>query len=341
MDGLRVISAGFHPTIQDYGRPSVQHLGIPAAGAMDVPSLRLANRLVGNPENTAAIEIRLVGPTLEVLCDSVRVALAGSCTTMTLLGNDGGPLPAHQSVRLSRGQKLRVPPLSDSAGAYLAVEGGFDLPPVFGSLATFVRAGIGGFEGRALVDGDVLPVVTDAVDRRPEVVLATPSFLAAEGPMRIVLGPQDDFFTAASIDRFFSSEFVVGAAVDRMGMRLEGPAFEHSRGHDIISDGIALGAIQVPGNGQPIILLADHQTTGGYPKVGTVISSDVHRLGRLRPGQSVRFERISAADGERQARAAETDLQTIFRQITTAGPQLDLGRLQDSNLISGVVLAGA
>ena len=126
-----------------------------------------------------------------------------------------------------------------------------------------------------------------------------------------------------------------------MGMRLEGPAFEHSRGHDIISDGIALGAIQVPGNGQPIILLADHQTTGGYPKVGTVISSDVHRLGRLRPGQNVRFERISAADGERQARAAETDLQTIFRQITTAGPQLDLGRLQDSNLISGVVLAGA
>lgn len=340
MGSLQVISAGFHPTIQDLGRPMVQHLGVPASGAMDLPSLRLANRLVGNPETTAAIEIRLVGPTLEVTCDSVRLALAGSRTPMTLLGDDGGPLPAHKSVRLTRGQRLRVPPLTDSAEAYLAVEGGFDIAPVYGSLATFVRAGFGGFEGRALADGDLLPLTLSAVDSRAEVVLANPSYLDAQGPIRVVLGPQDDFFTAESIAQFFNSDFTVGAAVDRMGMRLEGPAFVHSRGHDIISDGIALGAIQVPGNGQPIILLADHQTTGGYPKVGTVISADVPRLGRLRPGQSLQFQEISAADGERAAGAAETAMQAMFRQISAAGPQLDLNRLQDSNLISGVIRAG-
>ena len=337
MTGLRVIAGGLQTTVQDFGRPHVQHLGIPASGAMDRTALRLANRLVGNDEAVAALEIRVLGPTLEVTADSARVALTGSRTPLEIVGE--GTVAGHRSVCLTRGQRLRIPALGDGALAYLAVEGGFDLPPVYDSLATFGRAGLGGLAGRALAEGDDLPLARASVESRVEHALAKPDYLDKSGPIRVVLGPQDDFFTVESLARFWASDFTVSSAVDRMGMRLDGPAFDHRGGHDIVSDGIALGAIQVPGNGQPIILLADHQTTGGYPKVGTVIGADIGRLSRLRPGAELTFEEVSVTESEAAARTAEGEVQALFRRIAPAGAALDLARLADSNLISGVVSA--
>ncbi|MED5519875.1 MAG: allophanate hydrolase, partial [Pseudomonadota bacterium] len=175
MTGLRVIAGGLQTTVQDFGRPHVQHLGIPASGAMDRTALRLANRLVGNDEAAAALEIRVLGPTLEVTADSARVALTGSRTPLEIVGE--GTVSDHRSVCLTRGQRLRVPALGDGALAYLAVEGGFDLPPVYDSLATFGRAGLGGLAGRALSEVDDLPLALASVESRVEQALAKPDYL--------------------------------------------------------------------------------------------------------------------------------------------------------------------
>lgn len=337
MAGLKVIAAGLGPTIQDLGRPGAQHLGVPPSGALDPVALRLANALVGNPEGAAAIEIRLMGPTLEVTARSARVALVGTETPIDIIGEKAAQAPANQSVRLEQGRRFRVGGISDSGVAYLAVEGGFDLPSIYDSLSTYTRARIGGFEGRGLSDGDVLPLVRDDIEERGEQRITDISWRAETGSIRVVLGPQDDYFTDDAKRDFFAETFKVSREADRMGMRLDGPALSHARGHDIISDGIVTGAIQVPGNGRPIVLLADHQTTGGYPKLGTVISSDVPRLGRLRPGDALRFEEVDLAAAEAARHALEEQLSKITGRFGSVDPWLDLDALYRENLVSGVV----
>lgn len=340
MSGLKVVQAGFAPSLQDFGRPAFQNRGVPVSGALDPVSLRIGNALVGNDGGVAAVEFRLVGPTLEVTAESVRVALTGTRAELIVEAGERVALPSYQSVTLRRGQRLSVAPVADSGVAYLCIEGGFDLPRVFDSLSTYGRSRIGGFEGRALQDGDELPLRIDEVEARGELRLEDLSYLDERGPMRVVFGPQRDYFTDESAATFLKSEYGVSREADRMGMRLEGPALEHARGYNITSDGIVTGAIQVPGNGLPIILLADHQTTGGYPKIGTVISADIPRLGRMKPGDTLSFEEIDVAGAEDARRIQEKDTRRLLGALTPAAAWLDEAALYRENLISGVVQDG-
>ena len=337
MTGLKVIEAGFAPTLQDFGRPAFQNRGVPVSGALDTVSLRIGNALVGNDEGMAAIEFRMIGPVLEVMADSIRVALVGTRAGIVVEAGERIELPAYQSIRLKRGHRFSVNPVTDSGAAYLCVAGGFDLPAVFGSLSTYGRARIGGFEGGALKNGDALPLCLNEAAERGELGLENPGYLDMGGPVRVVLGPQRDYFTDESATAFLTGEYKVSREADRMGMRLEGPSLEHACGYNIISDGIVTGAIQVPGNGLPIILLADHQTTGGYPKIGTVISADIPRLGRLKPGDTVSFREVSVADAEEARREHEKEVKRLIGSLSPAAAWLDEAALYRENLISGVV----
>jgi len=337
MSALRVLSAGFAPTIQDLGRPQVQHLGVPPSGALDPVALEIANALVGNAPGAAALELRVMGPTLEVEAESVRLALVGTVAAIEVQGERGGPVDANRSVRFTRGTKFRIGGLSDTGVAYLAVEGGIEVPEVYGSRSTYTRARIGGIEGRAVRDGDRLPLLIDTVGERSEQKCADLDWARSGGPVRVVLGPQDDFFSSESIAEFFAETYTSTREADRMGIRLDGPTLAHVKGHDIVSDGIVTGAIQVPGNGRPILLLADHQTTGGYPKLGTVISADVPRLGRLRPGDEIRFQQVTVAEAEVARADLEASTARIIDRFERAGAWLDEAALYRENLVSGVV----
>jgi allophanate hydrolase len=335
--GLRVIAPGLHTTIQDLGRWGYQAMGVPVSGALDAVSLRLANRLVGNPDNASALEILYQGPTLEVVAERVLVALAGDAV-LELVGEPVVTVGAWRGVVLDRGQVFRVGRLG-AACCYLAIAGGFAVAPCLGSASTFVRGGLGGFHGRALRAGDVLPLADPNGGDGAELSLREPPALRRDAPIRVVLGPQDDHFTEAAIAALLGAEFTISKSADRMGMRLDGPLLRHRDGYNIVSDGIATGAIQVPGSGQAIVLLADHQTTGGYPKIATVISADLPVVGRKRPGDKIRFAAVSAEEGEHLRRAQEAELAALTAAMMPAGPlgAFDPERLHRLNLISGVV----
>ena len=330
---LKVVRAGLFDTLQDLGRIGFMALGMPTAGAMDRIGLGLANALAGNPTNTAALEIGVMGPDLLVEADSVRVALIGPLSPSLIEGPDASPKPleSDRSHLLKRGQTLRVGMVEGSSTAYLAVAGGFALPAFMGSLSTYSRAGIGGRE--AAPGGD-------------EPKLAQP-FDYGTGPIRVVWGPQEEYFSAAGRQTFIGADYKVSKEADRMGIRFEGPVIEHAvavdkGGADIISDGIGPGAIQVPGAGLPIVLLGDRQTVGGYPKIATVASVDLPRLGRLLPGQTVRFAAIPVEEAEKLRRDQEARLQRTIAGLVVARPPggIDLVRLYEENLIDGVVYSG-
>ncbi len=339
---LRVIAPGLMTTVQDLGRPGYQHLGVPPSGPLDHVSMRAANLLVGNPPATAVLEIVHTGPALAVAADSVRLALAGASATIDILPADGGArtLPPLASARLLAGDTVRIGALSGGAVAYLAVEGGFALPAVMGSVATLTRAGIGGFAGRALRSGDLIRLRQSVAGERAELMLTAPPAPPVTRParIRVVLGPQDDHFTARALATLFRATYTITRASDRMGMRLAGPRLEHSvKGSDIVSDGIATGAIQVPGDGLPIVLLVDRQTTGGYPKIATVISADIPTLGQLMPGEGITFAAVDVAAAEAAARQLANSIADMSRRLTRREAVLDAAKLMRENLVSGMV----
>jgi biotin-dependent carboxylase-like uncharacterized protein len=340
MSALKVVRAGLFDTVQDLGRIGYMALGMPTAGAMDRVGLALANALVGNPANTAGLEIGVMGPDLLVEAESVRVALVGPLSPSLIDGDDAPPKPvdSDRSHLLKRGQVLRVGMVEGSSIAYLTVAGGFDIHPFMGSLSTYARAGIGGFEGRKLAVDDVLPLKRDSAPAGDERKLGGP-FDYGTGPIRVIWGPQDDYFSEAGRQTFVSSEYKVSKEADRMGIRFEGPTIAHSNGADIISDGIGPGAIQVPGAGLPIVLLGDRQTVGGYSKIATVASVDLPRLGRLLPGRTVRFAVIGVEEAESLRRDQEIRLQRAIAGFQVARPAggIDLTRLYEENLIDGIV----
>jgi biotin-dependent carboxylase-like uncharacterized protein len=337
---LKVTRAGLFDTVQDLGRIGFMALGMPTAGAMDRVALTLANALVGNPAGTAGLEIGVMGPDLLVEADSVRVALVGPLSPALIDGPDAPPTPleSDRAYLLKRGQVLRTGTVEGSSTAYLAIAGGLDLPPFMGSLSTYARAGIGGFEGRKLAAGDALPLKLAQAPPGDERRLSAP-FDYGSGPIRVVWGPQDDYFSARGRKTFVESDYRVSKEADRMGIRFEGPTIEHSKGADIISDGIGPGAIQVPGAGLPIVLLGDRQTVGGYSKIATVASVDLPRLGRLLPGQTVRFAAVSVEEAERLRRDQEVRLARAIADLPVARPPggIDLARLYEENLIDGIV----
>lgn len=304
MSALRVVQAGPYSTVQDAGRFGSQRFGISPAGAADPLLLAIANALAGNPAHTAAIESTLMGDAYEVAAESARIAVAGDVA----LKIDGEPAEPWRSHRLARGQKLRVGACRSGLRFYLAVEGGIAVPPVLASRSTHVRTGIGGIEGRRLKAGDTLPLAQDAVGAGHDLRFDPARLPPPPERLRVVLGPQDDYFTADGIATFLESDYTVARDADRMGCRLEGPAIRHAKGHNIISDGIPLGGIQVPGNGQPIVLMRDRQTTGGYPKIACMIGADVARLAQKRPGEAVRFAALSASEAQAAVRAEAAGL---------------------------------
>jgi allophanate hydrolase len=335
---LRVIAAGLGTTVQDAGRFGQQCFGIPTAGGLDRVAMAAANVIVGNAPNTAVLEMLYMGATLEVVADSARLACVGLDATLEVM-EEGvtRQIPSAQSVRVRQGARVRVLVGKSTISCVLAIEGGIEIPAVMGSRSTYARAGIGGFNGRALAAGDLVPIVRSDVDDRSEVWL--PSLdLSVPPRIRLVLGPQDDYFLPEVIAAFLKGMYEVTRAADRMGMRLEGPKLAHEKGFNIVSDGIAPGSIQVPGDGLPIILLADRQTTGGYPKIATVASVDLPALGRVGPGGRLRFEAISveAAEDLRRAHAQlEASWPQALEPVKSAGGP-DVNALYDANLISGV-----
>ncbi len=341
---LLVVAPGLHSTVQDLGRFGYQAYGVPVAGALDPIGLRLANAVAGNGagrgEGRGALEFLYSGPTLEVAAAAVRVAASAE---IEILSDPPRRIPPWQSVRLVCGERFRFGALPGasrgSVCGYLAVEGGFAIAPILGSQSTYVRGRIGGLEGRPLRAGDRLALALDSPGERGEVCLAAPPDLAPPARLRVVLGPQDDHFTQAALDAFLNQPFTVTPEADRMGLRLSGPRLDHARGFNIVSDGIATGAIQVPGSGQPIVLLADHQTTGGYPKIATVISADLPAAGRLKPGDEIGFAAVSVAEAQEVRRSLEAELGHRMRGLVAAHTPavLNQAALYGGNLISGVV----
>ncbi len=297
---LEVIEGGFGNSIQDQGRFGFRHMGIAASGFLDTYSARCANALGGNDQGAACIEIRVLGPTLRLAQGRIKVALAGNVSA-NLTRVDGQTIAVQPwcSVTILAGDTLKVSSIKGGT-AYLAVSGGIETPSQLGSRSTYMRAMIGGVGGRLIAKGQQLPVKLLVSEPAPD--LAAVPWVYGDEPIRVVAGPQDSHFKPESVERFLSSEYHATSQMDRMGARLDGPALEHlSAAHaDIVSDGIAPGAIQVPANGEPIVLLADCQTVGGYPKIATVISADVPRFGQLQVGQKVRFQAVGAS----QARMA-------------------------------------
>lgn len=336
MADLIIVQPGPQATIQDLGRVGWQRFGIAAAGAMDPPSLRAANLLAGNPPGAAAVEFTLTGGEYEAEGATVRLAVAGGDFQVAV---DGEPVPPWTGFDLKPGQRLRIGAARDALRGYLAVGGGFALPPQLGSLSTHVRSGLGGLEGRALRAGDRLPLAAGAAPAGPPLALDPQGLPPRREALRVVLGPQDDHFTAAGIETFLTGTYAVTADADRMGYRLNGPEIEHAGDFNIISDGIAAGSVQVPGTRQPIVLLADRQPTGGYPKIATVITPDLPSLAQARPGDTVRFQAVDPAEAVAIRRNWEAMLAHMGEWLVPAGRgrELDSERLLGINLVGGVV----
>jgi biotin-dependent carboxylase-like uncharacterized protein len=343
---LRVLSPGLSTTVQDLGRSGFQRLGVAVGGALDPISLRAANALVGNPLGAGALEALYVGPSFVVEADDARFSFVGADAEIEVLADmearSGETISSRRSVLVRRGQVVRVGSLKGGAVLYIAVEGGFAIEPTLGSTSTDSRGQMGGWQGRPLAAGDVLPLRSAAATHRDEYRIEGLD-LAPLHRVRAVCGPQSDYFSQAEIERFFAGEYAVSAGSNRMGMRLEGNPIQHRRGFNIISDAIVTGSVQVPGSGQPIVLLADHQTTGGYPKIATVISADLPAMGRLPIGAKISFMAVTLEEAAAARRRLAADLETIgdkMVRISAAGA-LVAARLLECNLISGVCNAAA
>jgi antagonist of KipI len=291
-----VIEPGFQTTIQDSGRPGFQEFGVPVCGAMDQPAYRLANRLVGNTDLEAVFEITFRGPVLEFRRE-MKIAVTGADIRPILNGREYG---TGMALSVRPGDRLSFGAIRSGLRSCLAVSGGIDVPPVMGSRSTYLRAGIGGFQGRALQTGDEIPVkqvpeagsTTGATpggnehDPLPVVPSARPAII------RFIPGPDTARFTTGGLSTFLASEYALSVNSDRMGIRLDGPAVQHAGEAGILSSGVIPGTIQVPGDGKPIVLMMDCQTTGGYSRIGCVVQDDLRILAQLRPGEKVRFRAV-------------------------------------------------
>lgn len=315
---ITVLRPGLFTTVQDEGRPGFLAFGMPLCGAMDHHAFAVANLLAGNPRGAAALELTLLGATLRLEADAY-VALAGADMRATL---DGAPVAAWSAFPARRGSVLALSAAADGCRAYLAVRGGLDVPPFLGSRATYVRARVGGLDGRLLAAGDVLPVGAAPGPAPPPRALprrAVPRY-AREVRLRVLPGPQEDRFSREGVATFFGSAYTVTNRNDRMGYQLEGPAVRHRRGPDIVSDALLPGAVQVPGSGMPFVMMADSQTVGGYAKIGAVIEADRPRLAQARRGDVVRFVRCGQTEAVRALAGARERLDRLAAALGGEGP---------------------
>jgi len=292
MGVIQVQEPGLFTTVQDLGREGFGPQGVSASGAADAVSLRLGNRLVGNAEGAAGLEMTLLGGTF-VFSDGAIVALTGADFGATV---DGAQAVLWTSMVVKPGQTLRLGPTRSGARCYLCVRGGIEVKPFLGSASTHILSGLGGHEGRSLRKGDMLKIgpANGAVAKRRLSANALKHVLPRK-VLRATPGSESDWFPEAAQRMFYESRYRVAEESNRMGIRLEGGAVPEVAGGKMISEGVSLGAIQVPDGGQPIILFVEQQTTGGYPKIANVVSADFHCLGQLRPRDEIRFERVDWA----------------------------------------------
>ena len=295
--GLRILSPGAGPTVQDLGRVHARHLGVPPSGAMDDYAHRVANWLVGNAAACATLEMTMIGPRIEILAVA-DIAVTGA---RMHLRRNGAPERQWTSIRVRPGDLLELGVAENGCRAYLAVTGGIAVPPMLGSRSTSLSGSIGGLKGRTLAAGDLLP-------RGAGPLLAHPRRLPWEPlypetiVLRAIAGPHDQFFQH-NLDPFFAVSYTLSPQSNRMGCRLSGPAVKRDSGTptSIVSEPVVPGNIQIPADGQPILLLRE-QTIGGYTSIATVISADLWRIGQAKPGDTVRFVRVSLEEGQRISR---------------------------------------
>ncbi len=332
MSRLRVISIGPASSVQDGGRFGAQRYGLVPSGAIDRLALAVANTLVGNDAFVAAIEIGPFGAKLTAR-GPVRVALAGAPRNADIAGR---AVSFDRSITIADGETLTLGFARGGSFSYLAIEGGILGEPMFGSLAVNARAGLGSPYPRPLQAGDELQTATagGAIEQRIELPAST------DAPIRVVWGPQDDEFPEQSKQLLIDSEWKISATSDRMGYRLEGPVLKHLYGHNIVSDGTVNGSLQVPGSGQPIVLMPDRGTSGGYPKIATVISADLGRLAQIPAGQAFRFRAVSMAEAQAEARKFAGLLRTLPDRLRAVESiDLDIDAMHDANVAGHAVSA--
>lgn len=305
-EAIKVLFPGAFTTIQDLGRYGYQAFGVPVSGCLDRYAHTAANALVGNPDNAATLEMTVLGPKLEFLRDA-HIAIAGGDLQPIL---NGSPLPQWSAVKVGKGDLLMFKGVKTGCRAYLAIDGGFDVPEVMGSRSTYPRGGIGGIDGRPLKAGDVLKKGggnSHSLKTLPDDFI--PDY-PREINCRVIPGPQESFFE--NRETFYGTPYGVTAKADRMGYRLKGPilVFKPAAPQSIISEAVVPGTIQVPADGQPIVLMGE-QTVGGYAKIGALITPDTWRLAHLRPGDQVRFERIGIEAAQQEYRKAMALLEAL------------------------------
>ena len=293
---LRIIKAGLLDSIQDLGRVGYGDLGFCSCGAMDTHSLEILNILLGNDRGEAAIEICIMGGEYEFMQDGF-FAISGAFCNASLSGKS---INTCRVYKANAGEILKVELLHGGMYCYLGICGGFALESIYDSKSSDLRLGIGGFEGRKLQNGDILSFAKQKQDLGNLKARFVKNWLqnSHSNVFRVILGPQDDSFTKKGMQSFLNTEYTITSRSNRMGLRLQGEAIEHVSSGDIASDGIAFGAVQVPGDGQPIILMADRQLSGGYAKIANVISEDLPRLAQSRYNSKIKFEVIDISEAQ-------------------------------------------
>ncbi|WML43956.1 biotin-dependent carboxyltransferase family protein [Neobacillus sp. PS3-40] len=337
---IKVIRPGMLSTVQDLGRYGMQKYGVIVSGAMDSFALRVANILVGNTEGEAALEITMIGSKLEFR-ENLLIAICGGNLSPTI---DGHIIPQWRPVLVKKGCILSFGAVKSGCRVYLAISGGFDIPKIMDSQSTYLRAGIGGFHGRSLKEGDVLLVKapSDLAVRRISCLFdraGTNEVAASEWSVsqkifpaytlnpiiRAVRGGQFNWFTIESRKQFFEEEFLVTPQSDRMGYRLCGQQLQLSEPRELISEAVTAGTVQVPSGGNPIVLLADRQTIGGYPKIAQVATVDLPILAQVKPGDKVRFQEIQLEEAQELLQSRETVFQLLKQGV----------KLKESSFLGG------
>jgi len=316
--GILFESGGMLTTVQDSGRFGYQQYGVSVAGVSDWRSFAIANHLVGNVENEAVLEVNLLGPAITFEESAVIAITGGNLSPMI----DGKAASMYRALPVKKGAQLTFGATKTGCRSFIAFAGGLDIEPVMGSRSTFVKASLGGFQGRKLEKGDRIgfrdpSALVTGVERR---FVEPDDFSGDEFSVRVIMGPQDDAFTPAGIDTFLGSLYTVTSEFDRMGSRLEGDIIEFKDTGDIISDGMAFGALQVASHGNPILTMADRQTTGGYAKIATVISADFPKIAQLTPGKKTRFVAIDIAEAQELYIAGLAELRTMRQKLDESVP---------------------
>ena len=318
MISLRVLAPGFQTTVQDLGRFGYAHLGISASGAADSMAFRIANRLAGNDENTPALEMTLTGSTLYFEGMPNDAPLVAALTGSDFLAQlDGVPVPLWQAISIKPGQTLRMGGTTSGARCYFAVRSGLRIATTLGSASTHLLSHFGGHLGRALKRGDVLEIgsTEKAEDATTKINSEFVAAISQRATLRITPGPQVDWFPESSLRELCSRAYLLTEASNRTGLRLTGDTILPSHNDQLLTEGASLGAVQIPPDGQPIIVFVEQQTTGGYPKIANVIAADLHRLGQLRPRDQVKFEMVTLEQARTLLMQQEEALQHALAMV--------------------------